>query len=98
MSQAAADSQINVYRGQDTRQDLSRYFFRSSLNQQYSLSLSGGGPNNQYFLSAGYDKDISGMTRNDYDRVTLDGNNTYFLLPKKMDLTTGFAFTSSDFR
>ena len=94
LSAAAAGSQINSFRGQDTRRDLSRYFYRNSLNRQYSLSLNGGSASNQYYLSAGYDKNLSGMTRNDYQRVTLDGNNTYFLFPSKVDINTGFAFTS----
>jgi TonB-linked SusC/RagA family outer membrane protein len=97
LSPMESGAQLDALRGQDTRRDLARYFYRNSLNQQYSLSLSGGSSNNQYFLSAGYDRNLSGMTRNEYDRVTLNGNNTYILLPKRLDLTTGFAFTSSTF-
>ncbi len=97
-SPADTAAQLNMLRGQDTRRDLARYFYRNSLNQQYSLSLSGGSANNQYYLSAGYDKDLSGMTRNEYSRVTLNGNNTYILAPGKLDLSTGFAFTSSTFQ
>ncbi len=94
---AETKTQIDALRTQDTRRDLARYFYRNSLNQQYSLSVSGGSSNNQYFLSAGYDRNLAGMTRNEYSRVTLNGNNMYTLLPKKLELTTGFAFTSSTF-
>jgi TonB-linked SusC/RagA family outer membrane protein len=98
LTAAEANAQINTLRGQDIRQDLARYFYRNSLSRQYSLNLSGGSSNNQYYLSAGYDKNLSGMARNEYDRVTLNGNNTYVLIPKKLDLTTGFAFAASTFK
>jgi len=98
LSVSDANSQISALRGQDIRRDLSRYFYRNSLNRQYSLNLSGGSGNNQYYLAAGYDMNQEGMVRNQYDRLTLDGNNTYILLPKKLDLTTGFAFTASTFQ
>jgi TonB-linked SusC/RagA family outer membrane protein len=98
LSATDANNRIDVFRGQDVRRDLSRYFFRNSLNRQYSLSLNGGSASNQYYLSAGYDKNLEGMTRNQYDRVTLDGNNTYILVPKRLDLTTAFAFTGSTFQ
>jgi TonB-linked SusC/RagA family outer membrane protein len=90
-----AMTQLDVLRGQDTRRDLYKYYYRRSLNQQYSLQLSGGGLRNQYYLSAGYDKDLSNMVRNEYDRATLNGNSTYWLVPKKLELSTGFSFTSS---
>jgi TonB-linked SusC/RagA family outer membrane protein len=91
-----AQAQINVLRGQDSRTGLNQYFYRPSLNSQYSLSLSGGGDHNQYFLSAGYDADLSNMVRNEYDRVTLNGNNTYYLLQGKLEFSTGFTFTASN--
>lgn len=90
-----AQAQLDVLRGQDTRRDLDKYFYRHSLNQQYSLQLSGGGLRNQYFLSAGYDKDLSNLVRNEYDRVTLNGNSVYLLVPQKFELSTGLSLTSS---
>jgi TonB-dependent starch-binding outer membrane protein SusC len=95
ISAAEAQAQINILRGQDTRQDLDKYFYRNSLNQQYSLNLSGGSARNQYYLSAGYDKNVQNLVRDAYDRITINGNNTYTLLPKRLELNTNFAFTAS---
>ena len=92
---ANAQLQINALRQQDTRRDLGKYFYRPSFNQQYSLHLSGGGPRNQYYLSGGYDRDLGNMVRNEYDRITLNGNNTYCLVPGKLELNSGLAFTAS---
>jgi TonB-linked SusC/RagA family outer membrane protein len=90
-----AHSAINGFRTQDFRRGLSKYFYRPSLNGQVSLNLSGGSDHNQYFLSAGYDRDLSNLVRNGYNRVTIDGANTYFLLNGRLELNTDLAFTSS---
>lgn len=88
-------AQINALKGMDVRRDLNKYFYRNSLNSQYSLNVSGGGPRNQFFLSAGYDENKSNLVRNLYKRVTLFGNNTYLLIPDRLELSTGLSFSSS---
>ncbi|HLZ85787.1 MAG TPA: SusC/RagA family TonB-linked outer membrane protein [Puia sp.] len=95
ISAADASTQLNVLRGQDTRRELDRYYYQPSINQQYWLGLHGGSATNRFFLSAGLDKDRSGLVRNAYDRITVNGSNTYSLIPKKLELTSSVAFTSS---
>jgi TonB-linked SusC/RagA family outer membrane protein len=95
ISAAQAQSQINALRGQDYRPGLNKYFYQPSLNSQVSLNLSGGGDHNMYFLSAGYDRDLSNLDRNNYSRVTLNGNNTYYLLHDRLELNTDLVFTAS---
>ncbi len=90
-----AYAQINALRKVDTRRDLDRYFYQHSLNSQYALNVSGGGVQDQYYLSAGYDRNSANLVRNEYDRVTLTGKNSYQVIPSKLELTTGFAFTAS---
>lgn len=94
---SAADSatQINALRQQDVRRDEDKYLYRPSLNSQYALSVSGGSALDQYYLSAGYDRNLSNLVRNEYDRVTLNATNAYRLVPGKLELITSFAFTSS---
>ncbi|GGA92155.1 SusC/RagA family TonB-linked outer membrane protein [Puia dinghuensis] len=88
-------AQIDGLRKVDTRSDLNKYFYRRELNSQYVLSATGGSERDQYYLSAGYDRDLSNLVRNEYDRVTLLGNNSYTLLPNRLELSTGLAFTAS---
>jgi TonB-linked SusC/RagA family outer membrane protein len=95
VSPGQAQTQINALRGQDSRSGLDKYFYRRSLNSQYSLNLSGGGEHNLYFLSAGYDADLNNLVRDEYDRVTVNGKNTYLLLKGQLELNTGFNFTAS---
>jgi TonB-linked SusC/RagA family outer membrane protein len=91
----SGQAEIDALRMQDYRPGFSKYFYRPSLNSQVSLSLSGGGEHSHYYLSAGYDRDLSNLVRNEYDRVTINGNNTYFLLKDKLELNTDLAFTAS---
>ena len=95
ISGAAAQAQIDAWRRVDTRSDLNKYFYRQALNSQYALSFSGGNERDQYYLSAGYDRDQANLTHNDYDRVTLLGNNNYTLIPKKLELFTSLIYAGS---
>lgn len=95
ISQVDADKQIAALRGVDTRHDLNKYFYRRALNSQYVLSFAGGNEKDQYYLSAGYDRNLTNLTHNDYDRVTLLGNNSYTLIPKKLELTTSLVYSGS---
>ncbi|HVU95759.1 MAG TPA: SusC/RagA family TonB-linked outer membrane protein [Puia sp.] len=87
--------QINALKKIDTRKDVDRYFYRRGLNSRYSLSFSGGNEKDQYYLSAGYDRNLTFLTHDDYDRVTLLGNNSYTLVPKKLELSTNLIFAGS---
>jgi TonB-linked SusC/RagA family outer membrane protein len=95
LSGADATAQIEALRKVDVRRDLDKYFYRNAVNSQYSLNVSGGGPRNQYYFSAGYDHNLTSLVRNNYNRVTLNGNNVYQIVPGKLELTTGLAFTAS---
>lgn len=90
-----AKAQLNVLRGQDKRHDLEKYFYRPSVNQQYSLNASGGSANNSYYFSLGYDKNLDNLVKNGYDRFTLTANNSFSWLKKKLELNTGIIFTET---
>ncbi len=98
ISSAKAAALLNTLRQQDLRRDREKYFYRPSINQQYSLNASGGGKQNQYYFSAGYDKNLSNQVGNQYDRITLNANNTYAWWDRKLELTTGIIFSTSQVR
>jgi TonB-linked SusC/RagA family outer membrane protein len=79
----------------DTRADLNKYFYQPSVRQQYALSFTGGGKRDHYFVSAGYNKDVSNLVRNQYNRTTLTGSNTWNIAPKKLELRTDLSFVNS---
>lgn len=89
---AEADSRIEALKNMDIRQDIDRYMYRNSLNQQHSLNLSGGTENQTFFVSAGYDRNLQTLVANSYDRLSLNGSNTYRFLKQKLQLTTGIYY------
>ena len=94
VSAAEADAQINALRGLDVRHDLSKYLYRSSLNQQYAVSIRTGNANSSYYFSAGFDKNLSGLQGNENSRATL--SSLYSLsVSKKLNLSLGINYTQS---
>ena len=91
-----ADAQIATLMKQDVRNDYKKYFYRPSVNQQYSISINGGSEQQRYFLSTGYDKNIATLKGNDFSRFTLNAGNTFTLLKDKLDLSTGLYYTESN--
>ncbi|TDQ73820.1 SusC/RagA family TonB-linked outer membrane protein [Sphingobacterium yanglingense] len=79
----------------DVRNDFLNHFYRQSQNQQYALNISGGGSNNRYYISGGYDKNLNSLVRNDYERVTLNANNTVSLLKNKLDISTAVYYAQT---
>lgn len=98
LSPEAAKSMLDALRQQDFRRDQEQYFYRHSINQQYAISASGGGPHNQYYFSAGYDKNLSNQRGNQYERITLNANNTYAWLGRKLELNTGIIFSATQWQ
>jgi TonB-linked SusC/RagA family outer membrane protein len=96
ISKADADAQINAMKNHDVRNDLTKYFLQNSVNQQYSLNLSGGSDNQKYYISGGYDKNLDNLVGNGYNRVTLNANNVYNLLHNKLEFSSAFYVTQSN--
>ncbi|MDB5010790.1 MAG: TonB-dependent Receptor Plug Domain protein, partial [Mucilaginibacter sp.] len=94
---SAADSlaQINTLKGYDVRQQLLKYYYRPSVNQQYQASISGGSAIQKYFVSVGYDKNLNNLVNSGYDRVNLNASNTYYLLKNRLELFTNIIYTGS---
>ncbi|WP_188927570.1 SusC/RagA family TonB-linked outer membrane protein [Dyadobacter endophyticus] len=93
ISAGSADAQINALRNVDVRNDYRKYLYRNSVNQQYALSLQGGGKASRFHLSAGYDKGLSSQIGNSSERVTVSANNDLTLLKGKAELSTGVYLT-----
>lgn len=88
-------AKINGLKGYDIRQQLLKYYYRPTVNQQYQVGINGGGKAQKYFVSAGYDKNLNSVVKNSYDRITLNASNTYYFLNNKLELFTNIVFTSS---
>ena len=94
ISAAAANSQINALRNLDVRNDISKYFYQKSVDQQYNLNFRGGGDKSDYYLSLGYDNDLSNLVGNANNRITV--NSSYNFYPvKNLQLSVGINYTKS---
>lgn len=90
-----ADAQLNALRYNDVRRDIDRYFYQRSIEQQYGLNISGGSAQNQYYFSAGYDRNRNNEVGDKVTRVTINGNNTFTTKNKKLELVTGLIIAHS---
>ncbi len=81
ISPADATSQINALRNIDVRNDLSKDFYQHAVNQQYSLSVTGGNEKSDYFISLGEDHNLASQVGNSNNRFTL--NSRYNFNPVK---------------
>jgi TonB-linked SusC/RagA family outer membrane protein len=95
ISSSAADAQINALRNYDVRKDFDKYIYRTGINQQHALSMSGGNQSANYFFSAGYDKNLYNLMNSGYDRVTIKSSNTFRPF-KHTEVQAGLQYTSSN--
>jgi TonB-linked SusC/RagA family outer membrane protein len=76
LSVADANAQIDVLKKNDVRNDMKKYLYRSSFNQQYALNFSGGAKNLAYNFSAGLDNNLSELGAS-YRRLSLRSGNVF---------------------
>ncbi len=77
ISDEEAERQINVYANKDSRSDVSNYFYRTSANHQHALSMRGGSANARFFVSGGYDKNLTSRVGNENERFTLQARGEF---------------------
>lgn len=93
----SASAQIDALRSVDVRNDYRKYLYRNSVNQQYAISVQGGGKASRFLLSGGFDKGLSSQVGNSSGRVTVNANNDFTFLKGKAELSTGIYFTRQHF-
>lgn len=81
-----AQRDINTLRGINT--DWGKEIYRTAINQQYGLSLSGGGDLANYYVSTGYFNEQGTTKGTGYERFNLT-SNTDFTLSSKVNLSLG---------
>ncbi len=94
IGEADVAAQESFYRQQDVRNDYSKYIYRPSVNQQYSLSLRGGSDKLTYGFSAGYDANRMHVVTANYGRLTLRSDATFRPIPK-LEIQAGLWFTEN---
>ncbi|MGL4806259.1 MAG: SusC/RagA family TonB-linked outer membrane protein, partial [Bacteroidales bacterium] len=82
----SAQTEINNLRGSGI--DWGQELYRPTLNQQYGVSISGGGDIANYYVSAGYYNEQGTTKGTGFDRFNLT-SNTDFQISKKLKLNVG---------
>lgn len=89
ISTSDANSLIDQFRSQDVRESFSKYVYRTSLNQQYAVNLSGGSQTIRYSVSGGYDRIKSTLVGDEGKRLTFRSGISFIPIKKlqfQMDL------------
>lgn len=95
LAESKGESMLNVLRNNDIREQQLKYLYQPSINQQYNLNVQGGGQHQQYYLSAGYDRNRENAIRNNMERFTLNTNNTFSVFKDKLKLSSQVLFTQT---
>ncbi|WP_143960199.1 SusC/RagA family TonB-linked outer membrane protein [Litoribacter populi] len=90
---AESNARLEGYRNQDIRRDFMEHFYRPQLNQQHSLSVSGGTKVHRYNYSLGMDRNNENLQANSNERVTIGAQNQWKLLGDKLDVNANLYFT-----
>lgn len=90
---ASASTMINAFRKHDIRSDYQKYLYRSAVNQQYAVNITGGAGNISYAITGGLDKNISSLDAG-FNRITGAVRNTYRPL-KSLQISTGLTYTDN---
>ncbi len=94
ISSEQAETAINELKTYDVRNDYKKYLFRkTAFVQRHALNLSGGGANNSYYFSIGFDRNLGTYIGDEFRRITTNINNTYISDNKKLKITTGLLYS-----
>lgn len=80
----------------DVRNELNSIYHQNGINQQYQLSIEGGGEANKYYVSGGYDKIMPTDAGNSQSRFTLNASNAINLVRDRVQLSTGIMLSRSN--
>lgn len=93
-----ATARLNQFAMQDSREELSKYYYRPAVRQQHAVQVSGGGDKYRFNYSAGLDSNLEDIRGNGNRRITLNARQDWRLLNGKLDIATGIALVRSDRR
>lgn len=96
ISEQDSIQQINALKQNDVRDDLDKYYYRKTFNQQYQVNVKGGTGKQTYYVSAGYDHDRLSNVGSSYKRLTLKGNHALYLLNRKLQINTDLFYTNTN--
>jgi len=92
-----ANTLIAAMKSQDVYNDMEKYFYRGSVDQQHYLQASAATTNAAYYFSTGWDHNLSDVAGSSYDRVTMRLHNI-LKISTPLTIQTGINFTHTTTR
>lgn len=95
LSEQQATNQIDALRNNNLRDDMSKYLYRNSVKQQYSLNFNGGTNKYTYYFSAGFDKNQNSEKGSGFSRISLNSNQVFRPI-EKLEISAGLAYNQNN--
>ena len=92
ISLAERDAALAELATHDARKQIKDYLLQSAIAQQYNVSVSGGGDNNTYYISAAYTKDRPVFRSNSAQSASVTANFTSDLIRQKLTFRMGLNY------
>ncbi|RQO75630.1 hypothetical protein DBR43_09845 [Pedobacter sp. KBW06] len=86
------ETRLNELSKNDIRDDLSKYRFQKEVAQRYHINVSGGSEQQNYFVSAGWDKNLYRTKGDSYNRLTLKANYNYSFFNRLLEINTAISY------
>jgi TonB-linked SusC/RagA family outer membrane protein len=92
---AQRDSALAVLSNRSNRNQINDYLLQKAVTQQYNLSISGGGENNTYYVSANATNDRPVFRSNEAQSYNVTANTTNDFFNKRISLTAGINYNNT---
>lgn len=98
LSKQDAEKRLDILRKRSSVKELEKYFLKTGIRTQHSLSLSGGGTKDTYYFSLGFSSDAPFWIGNKSKEINLNIKNQYSI-SEKLQLRTNISgsFTKSTY-
>lgn len=94
ISTGEAEARIAAYGGRNIKDDIGKYLYRTAVNGQHSLNVSGSSDKLNYYASAGWDRNTNSLGGSGYSRLSLRSQTTYTISPR-LQVNAGLSYTGS---
>jgi len=95
LSTSEINSMFSEFERTDIRQEASDRLYRNQQLKQFAVNISGGSDKNDFYVSAGFDKDLSSIKGNEYQRLTLKSTNTFRPI-SRLEIVTGISYHQNE--
>lgn len=90
-----ANAQFASLGQNDVRRDITKYILRNAVDQQHSISITGGSQDISYRLSGTYDNDMNNTVKSNANRLTLSSSTT-IKVNKHLGIQTNIDYSQSN--